>query len=137
MAQVLALRFAADPAELKRMREQVREAGRASGWSDKLTGELLIAINEACANIIEHAYGRDRSGEIVLEILNNENEIEVVLTDFAAPMDLGRVHGRALDDVRPGGLGTHFMNEIMDRCVYAHLAGRAGNVLRMRKNLGR
>ena len=86
-------------------------------------------------NIIEHGYGRDSAGEIVLEIHDNEIEVEIVLTDFAAPIDLNGIHGRALHDVRPGGLGTHFMNEIMDRCSYAHLAESRGNVLRMSKRL--
>ncbi len=133
--RILTLRFTADAAQLKSMREQVHQAGRARGWPDKLIKALVIAINEACMNIIEHAYRRDSSGEIVLEIHNNENEIEVVLTDFAAPIDLDSIRGRAFEDVRPGGLGTHFMNEIMDRCVYAHLADRPGNVLRMSKRL--
>ena len=132
---LLTLRLGADAAQLKAMRTQVREAGLARGWPDKLVGELVIAINEACMNIIEHAYGRDSAGEIVLEIHDNESEVEVVLTDFAAPIDLDGIHGRALDDVRPGGLGTHFMNEIMDRCSYAHLAENHGNVLRMSKRL--
>ena len=132
---LLTLRFSADAAQLKTMRAQVREASLARGWPDKLVGELVIAINEACMNIIEHAYRRDSSGEIVLEIHDNEIEVEIVLTDFAAPIDLNGIQGRALDDVRPGGLGTHFMNEIMDRCSYAHLADSHGNVLRMSKRL--
>lgn len=134
-APTLNWRFAADAAELKPMRERVRDLGVASGWPDKLTTDLVLAINEACMNIIEHAYGPQASGEIVLEIHNNENEIEIVLTDFAAPVELGAIHGRALEDLRPGGLGTHFINTIMDRSSYTHLATRPGNVLRMSKRL--
>lgn len=132
---LLTLRFSAAAAHLKPMRAQVREASLARGWPDKLVGELVIAINEACMNIIEHAYRRDSAGEIVLEMHDNEIEVEIVLTDFAAPIDLNGIQGRALDDVRPGGLGTHFMNEIMDRCSYAHLTDSHGNVLRMSKRL--
>ncbi|MCC6709843.1 MAG: SpoIIE family protein phosphatase [Gammaproteobacteria bacterium] len=134
-SEALNWRFTADAMQLKPMRERVRELGLASGWSDKLTGDLVLAINEACMNIIEHAYGPDNAGEIVLEILNNENEVEIVLTDFAAPIELDAIHGRALEDVRPGGLGTHFMSTIMDSLSYTHLATRPGNVLRMRKRL--
>ena len=132
---LLSRRFAADAAQLKPMRAQLRASGLACGWPDKLVGELVLAVNEACMNIIEHAYQRDSSGEIELQIQHNENDIEVVLTDFAAPIDLEGIRGRALDDVRPGGLGTHFMTEIMDRCVYSHLTDRPGNVLRMSKRL--
>ena len=134
-APLLELRLAADATQLKAMREQVRALGDSNGWRAKLIDDLVLAINEACMNIIEHAYRHDSAGEIVLQILNNENGIEIVLTDFAAPIDLNAIHGRALEDVRPGGLGTHFMNEIMDGCSYSHLDGRAGNVLRMTKRL--
>lgn len=134
-APLLRMQFAADATQLKAMRDAVRALGSAEHWPDKLAGDVVLAINEACMNIIEHAYGRDGAGEIVLEIRNNENDIEVVITDFAPPIDLDNIHGRALDDVRPGGLGTHFMNEIMDSCVYSHLDGRAGNMLRMTRRV--
>ena len=130
-----ALRFAATAAELKRVREHVQQTGRQLGLQTKLVNDLVIAVNEACMNIIEHAYKRDASGEIVLEIHNNQNEIEVVLTDFAPAVDIDAIRARDLDELRPGGLGTHFMAELMDRCVYAHLVGRPGNVLRMTKRL--
>ena len=132
---VPALRFAADAAELKRVREHVQQTGRQLGLQTKLVNDLVIAVNEACMNIIEHAYKRDGAGEIVLEIHNNENEIEIVLTDFAPAVDIDAIRARALDELRPGGLGTHFMAELMDRCVYAHLVGSPGNVLRMTKRL--
>ena len=86
-------------------------------------------------NIMEHAYKGDRSGEIVLEINNNGDAIEVVLTDFAAPIDFEQIQPRDLDDLRPGGLGTFFIKETMDECAYAHLHDRAGNVLRMVKRI--
>ena len=130
-----ALRFGADAAELKRVREYVAHATRQFGLPTKLVNDLVIAVNEACMNVIEHAYKRDSSGEIVLEIHNNQGQIEIVLTDFAPPVDIDAIRARDLEELRPGGLGTHFMMELMDSCVYAHLADRAGNVLRMTKRL--
>lgn len=132
---MLALRFAADPVELKGVRGQVQAAAQQLGWQGKFVDDVVMAVNEACMNIIEHAYAGDRSGEIELAIHNNENEIEVVLTDFAPPIDIEAIRARDLDELRPGGLGTHFMATLMDRCVYGHLVGSAGNVLRMIKRL--
>ena len=134
-SRLLELRFQADPQRLKMVREQVQQAAAQLDLSKKLVSDLIIAVNEACMNIIEHAYKGDHSGEIVLEINNNEGELEVVLTDFAEPVDLAGIRPRELDELRPGGLGTHFMNEIMDKCAYAHLQGQCGNVLRMTKRL--
>jgi anti-sigma regulatory factor (Ser/Thr protein kinase) len=133
--RVLEMRFAADPKRLKMVRERVQQAAQQMSMPDKLVSDLVIAVNEACMNIMEHAYKGDCSGEIVLEINNNDGAIEVVLTDFAAPVDLEQIHPRALDDLRPGGLGTFFIREIMDECAYTHLHGNAGNVLRMIKRI--
>jgi phosphoserine phosphatase RsbU/P len=130
---LLALRFAADPGELKRVREQVQQTAGQLGWQTKFVDDVVMAVNEACMNIIEHAYQGDSSGEIELAIHNNENVIEVVLTDFAPPIDIEAIRARDLDELRPGGLGTHFMAALMDSCVYAHLVGSPGNVLRMTK----
>jgi sigma-B regulation protein RsbU (phosphoserine phosphatase) len=133
--RVLELRFPADPHRLRMVREEVQRAAGRVANDRKLVQDLVLAVNEACMNIIEHAYKGDRSGEIVLEINNNGQEIEVVLTDFAAPVDFAGIRPRDLEELRPGGLGTFFMNQIMDECAYAHLQNDGGNVLRMTKRL--
>jgi sigma-B regulation protein RsbU (phosphoserine phosphatase) len=100
-----------------------------------VTSQLEIAVNEACTNIIQHAYKGDPSGEIVLEILNNGTDIIFRLTDFAKPVDPAGIKPRDLSDIRPGGLGTHFMREIMDDCSFEQLADGSGNCLEMVKKI--
>ena len=133
--RLLELRFAADPKRLKMVREQVQQATSQLAMTKKHVSDLIIAVNEACMNIMEHAYKGDRSGEIILEINNNGDVIEVVLTDFAAPIDFDLIQPRDLDDLRPGGLGTFFIQETMDECAYDHLQDQGGNVLRMTKRI--
>jgi sigma-B regulation protein RsbU (phosphoserine phosphatase) len=128
------------PALAKRLclvRAVVKRAAEESGFGAELAERLVVAVNEACMNVIEHAYKRDESGEIRLEILNNGSELQFRLTDRAAPIDLARVEPRDLNDIRPGGLGVHFIREIMDECRMGHLAGGAGNFLEMTKKLER
>ncbi len=132
---VSALRFAANAGELKRVREYVAQTTGQFGLPSKLVNDLVIAVNEACMNVIEHAYKGDSAGEIVLEIHHHRDHIEIVLTDFAPPVDIKTIRARKLEELRPGGLGTHFMAELMDSCVYAHTLDRPGNVLRMIKRL--
>ena len=131
--RILELRFSSDPKRLKMVRDEVQQSIGRLNCTKKLVSDLIIAVNEACMNIMVHAYKGDRSGEIVLEINDNGEEIEVVLTDFADPVDLGAIASREWDHLRPGGLGTHFMKETMDQCDYAHLHDNHGNVLRMTK----
>lgn len=132
---LLRLRFCCEPERLKSVRARVREAAESSGCGEKVAAELVIAVNEACMNIIQHAYKGDSSGEIILEILNNGDELEFHLKDFAEPVDTSNIKPRALEELRPGGLGTHFIQEIMDDCIYGHLEGDRGNYLLMKKRI--
>ncbi len=132
---MLNLRFVSDPRRLKLVRESVKATAESCGCGSKLTSELVIAVNEACMNIMQHAYKGDCSGEIVLEILNNDDELEFHLKDFAAPVDPASIKPRDLDELRPGGLGTYFIQEIMDDCTYGHLEEKEGNFLSMKKKI--
>ncbi len=133
---LLEMRFRSDPADLKEVRQRVREAVVRSGCGGELADSLVLAVNEACMNVMQHAYRGDCSGEIILEILNNGRELEFEVRDFAAPVDIGSIKPRALDEVRPGGLGTHFIQTIMDDWVYGHLPAECGNYLKMKKKIG-
>lgn len=127
------LHLPARPERLCLARVLVKRAVEMAGCNSDLSDQLVIAVNEACMNIIEHAYKHDYSGEIILEILNNDGCLLFRLLDQAAPVDLDTVKPRDLDDLRPGGLGTHFIREIMDEWVMGHLEGGTGNFLEMKK----
>jgi sigma-B regulation protein RsbU (phosphoserine phosphatase) len=129
------IRFPAIPDRLQMVRASVKRAAETVGCDDVLANRLVLAVDEACINIIQHAYKGDDSGEIVLEILNNGSQIQFRLTDFADPIDLECVKPRDLDDLRPGGLGTYFIKEIMDVCEMGHLEGGKGNYCKMIKDI--
>ena len=135
MDSLLELRFFSDPKKLRMVRERVQDVSEELGINKKIISDLVIAVNEACMNIMQHAYKGERGGEIVLELLHDGEKIEVVVSDFAEPVDLETIRPRELDDVKPGGLGTHFIREVMDECDYGHLDGGQGNVLTMKKKI--
>ncbi len=132
---LLTLRFQADPRRLRGVRSRLQALGEKLGCTHKQVSDLVIAVNEACMNIMQHAYKGDRSGRIVLEVRRDGGELEVVLTDFAAPVEHREIGPRALHELRPGGLGTHFIRATVDECSYGHLEGRSGNYVRMRKRI--
>ena len=74
--------------------------------------------------------------DILLEIERIGDELVVSLTDFAPRVDPERVKPRALDDLRPGGLGTHLMRQVMDRVEFEEPPPGCGNLLRMVKRIG-
>ena len=130
------IRFPAMPERLCLVRALVKRTAEVVGCSEDLGEKLVIAVNEACMNVIQHAYKGNDSGEIILQILNNKSQIIFRLMDFAEPIDLDSVKPRRLDEVRPGGLGVHFIREIMDDCEMGHLEKGTGNYLEMRKKIG-
>jgi sigma-B regulation protein RsbU (phosphoserine phosphatase) len=132
---ILKLQFLADPRFLRLVRDQVKGAAEEIGLAAKTGSEIVMAVNEACMNIMQHGYKGDLRGEIILEMHASRSEIEVHLKDFAPPADPAYIHPRDLNDIRPGGLGTFFMREMMDDCSYGQLDGACGNHLRMRKRI--
>ncbi|HIJ64040.1 MAG TPA: ATP-binding protein [Rhodospirillaceae bacterium] len=117
-----------------RLRHEVGAAAGAAGCPPEMAEEVVLAVDEACQNIIRHAYRGD--GEIVLEIrLAAERRLEILLIDFAAPVDPGRIVPRPLDELRPGGLGTHFIRSVMEEVSYLPPPPGAGNFLRMTRTI--
>jgi sigma-B regulation protein RsbU (phosphoserine phosphatase) len=129
--QVLQLRFSARATELKKIREAVRGAVTECGGSAKSTADIVLAIDEACQNIIRHAYRGDSDNVIELEVEHRGEHLVFSLTDHAPAIDPSRVKPRDLEDVRPGGLGTHFIRRVMDEVEFERPASGRGNLLRM------
>jgi sigma-B regulation protein RsbU (phosphoserine phosphatase) len=129
--QVLQRRFPARAAELKRIREAMREGVASCGCSAKSTADIVLAIDEACQNIIRHAYRGDSDNVIELEVEHRGDRLVFSLIDHAPTIDSSKVKPRDLDDIRPGGLGTHFIRRVMDEVEFQKPASGRGNLLRM------
>ena len=129
--RVLQLRFPARAAELKRVRDAVRESVEGCGCSAKSTADIVLATDEACQNIIRHAYRGDSDNVIELEIEHRGDRLVFSLTDHAPAIDPSRVKPRDLEDLRPGGLGTYFIRRVMDEVEFLRPPSGRGNLLRM------
>ena len=120
---------------LKELRDSARETVLAAGSSTEQADSIILAISEAASNIIQHAYKGDE-GNIELNIhvdsIIQPHQLVISLRDYAETIDIKEVRSRALDDVRPGGLGVHFMTQLMDNLVYTVPEDGRGNRLEMR-----
>ncbi|MCG8512396.1 MAG: SpoIIE family protein phosphatase, partial [Rhodospirillales bacterium] len=130
-AGLLRMNFQSAPGELKHVRQAVAEALERDDCTGQPCQDFILAIDEACQNIIRHAYKGDPEGEITLEIRRDGEELFVLLRDFAETVDPEKITPRDLSELRPGGLGTHLIQEIMDRVEFAPPPGDSGNLLRM------
>ncbi len=125
--------FLAQPAQLQAIRRLVKATALQAGGPEEWADELVLAVDEACQNIIRHGYKGRRGGRIELSIRREPKALTVELLDFAPPVKQDECRGRKLNELRPGGLGTHFMRTLTDRVQYLRLKGKAGNRLRMTK----
>jgi sigma-B regulation protein RsbU (phosphoserine phosphatase) len=132
---LLELRFRARPAELREVRHSVREAVLRGGVGEGCAADVVMAVDEACQNVIRHAYAGNPEGTIELRIEREGDALVVSLIDYAPRVDPAEVRGRDLDELRPGGLGTHLIRSAMDEVEFRPPPPGCGNLLRMVKRL--
>jgi len=114
----LELRIPSDPAFLTIVRQVTSAVGAMAGLSPEEVNCVVLAIDEACTNIIKHAYKYDYSQHMVLNCELRSDRLELRLRDFGTKCDLSYIRSRDLDDVKPGGLGVHIISEVMDEVEY-------------------
>jgi sigma-B regulation protein RsbU (phosphoserine phosphatase) len=132
---LLELRFPALADRLKLVRGSIRAAARMCGFNDTTAQGIVLAVDEACQNIIVHGYKGREDGEIILGVFRCRDGILVRLRDFAPPVDPATIKPRALNDIRPGRLGSHFIHEIMDSAVFQPGPDGTGNLLELTKRM--
>jgi len=129
------LRVPARYDSIRALTSTVNHFVRAARLGEREEFEFRLALDEACVNIIEHAYDNDLSGEIAIFVRAVPGMCEIRLTDFGVAYDPRSImppqFGIGLGDSRPGGLGLHLMQKMMDEVNYT--AGPDGNCLKMVK----
>jgi anti-sigma regulatory factor (Ser/Thr protein kinase) len=130
----LELRFKSDPRLLHVVRSVVGQMSALCGFSEEDTQFVILAVDEACANIIRHAYGGRTDCEIRISVHEHQDGIEFLLADQGKPADPSCFPERSLDEVRPGGLGLPLIQAVMDYVEYRR-ASNGGNELVLRKSL--
>jgi anti-sigma regulatory factor (Ser/Thr protein kinase) len=130
---LVSLSFVSRPNRLKLLRCVVRDAAAMVGLNTEEVEAVALAVNEACMNIIQHGYAMNPDGRIDVEIVSEGGALVIRLRDYARPVDTSTVRSRALDDVRPGGLGVHLIACLMDESGYLDAPMDVGNLFQMKK----
>lgn len=131
---MIEIRIASDPRLLIVVRATVGKLCELMKCSRGERRKVVLAVDEACANIIKHTYKGDQSQTIDILCKGDKERLEFVLRDCGPPVDVENIRPREINEIRPGGLGTHFIRSIMDEVDYSFEEG-CGNVLRMVKHL--
>ena len=112
--------FLVNSKSLKDVRDFARNIIDKSPILQNQKDELVLAIAEAAQNIVKHAYKdmATTNDRMQIKISFEDNELEIGFFDKGKPVNPENIKHRKLDDVKPGGLGTFFIKQIMDNAVF-------------------
>jgi serine/threonine-protein kinase RsbW len=122
------------------VRDLVADAARKFGFNDDDVHKIILAVDEACTNIIKHAYHNDPNKDISINIDMHDGRFTVVIRDKGKHFDPDRVSipdmNEYLKQYRVGGLGMYLMKKLMDEVEYDIRPG-IRNEVRLTKYLAR
>jgi serine/threonine-protein kinase RsbW len=125
---------------LAMIREFVTSVGLQAGMESGELAKLELAVDEACANVIEHAYGHDTSKEVVVRATFDDEALRIDVQDTGNGFDPNSVHPEDVEKLvserKRGGLGMRLMKSLMDEVRYEIEPGKR-NELHMVKWLKR
>ena len=111
--------FEINTASLREIRDFSRDIFDRSKDLSSKKDDLVLAIAEAAQNIVKHAYnGGPHTDKMRVKISLNNNDLQIDIFDKGKPAIPENIKPRALDDIKPGGLGTFFIGQIMDQVVF-------------------
>lgn len=109
------------------------------GFSPNDVYAIQTAVDEACSNIIDHAYGGENLGDIQIQVTPLKNGIQIILRDEGNPFDPDDVPDpditSPLEIRKERGLGIFFMRKLMDRVIF-EFSNKKGNTLTLIKYKG-
>ena len=132
---LLELRVPARAEEMRSLRGALRQALDRIGIEPRLRDCLVLAVDEACTNIIRHAYGPTHSGDIELRLSRAGHYVSFELTDRAPRVDAASIRAKPLGECRCGGFGLALIDEVMDDWQIEAAPGGEGNRLVLRKRI--
>lgn len=107
-----------DPRYLPVVRGAIGPLAAALGWNESECLEITLALDEALANVIRHAYHNRPSGRVELECRQSADGLEITLLDNGEPPDKAKLCVREIGCDKPGGLGSHIIRDVMDTVSY-------------------
>ena len=133
----LNLRIPSRTEKLGLAREFVADAAKVFGFAEDDVNNIALAVDEACTNIIKHAYNYETDKEIAIVVSMNKPEFEILIEDKGKHFSPDRVPvpdmKEYMSHYKRGGLGMYLMKKLMDKVEYSILPRK--NVVRLIKYL--
>ena len=112
--------FPVSASSLKEVRTFSRDVFEKIDLPQEQKDELVLAIAEAAQNIVKHGYKgvEETEDRMEIKISLKDSQLEIGFFDKGKTVVPENVKHRKLDDIKPGGLGTFFIKQIMDNAIF-------------------
>jgi len=131
------LRVKSKTENLSEIRDFVSANASAAGIAPANIDNIILAVDEACTNIIKHAYKLSPQGEIIIKIDYDEEKFTITIIDYGKSFEPERVPRPDLQkyyrEHKVGGLGMYLMKSLMDDVEYISIPGEYNQVLLSKK----
>ena len=119
--------------KLSEVRDFVKSSAEDCGFSSDAVGKIILAVDEACTNVIKHAYKYSPEGNITVKLKSGKKKLSITIIDEGGHFDPQRIPEPDLEKMqherRGGGLGIFLMKKLMDEVEYSNLAGNRNKVV--------
>jgi anti-sigma regulatory factor (Ser/Thr protein kinase) len=122
---------------MKSVASKVEAFGKDNGLPQSAINDLNVALDEVIVNIISYGYSDEADHTIEVVLSHDGTDVTAIVTDDGKPFDPLQTPpptlGASLRTRRVGGLGIHFVRNLMDHCSYSRSNGQ--NELTLRKRI--
>ncbi len=123
---------------LTTVREFISSAAEEVHAPQDIAGDIVLAVDEACTNIIKHAYNYSPDGDIEIKLKYSDKKFVVKILDqgtaFAPDTIPTPDLKKYFEEKRIGGLGMYLMKSLMDDVHYKSVHGKY-NLVQLTKKL--
>jgi serine/threonine-protein kinase RsbW len=123
---------------LSSIRDFISSSAAEAGVTADAIENIILAVDEACTNIIKHAYNSFPNGELIIKTKSTVSRFVVSITDYGKSFEPEMIPEPDLQKYyrqrRVGGLGMYLMKTLMDDVKYVSIPGKHNEVL-LSKNI--
>jgi serine/threonine-protein kinase RsbW len=136
-ANIFTLNIPSRTDNLEIIRDFIIGIARKFGFNDDGIGEIELAVDEACANVIKHAYNYDENKKIDITVETNSSKLTITISDQGRGFDPNKLESpeQRLQKHARGGLGIALIKKVMDEVSFELNPGN--NHVRMVKYIPR
>lgn len=127
------IRIASHPENLKGVRRMIKDITATTRLSQEDSECIVLAVDEACSNIIKHSYQNDFTREIDLTIKLETNLLTISIIDKGIRFNINSLENRDIHKIKPGGLGVYIIHKVMNIVEYSRTSEGLNKIKMVKK----